>query len=111
MISVFFCCILIFIVFAPKMRALSERLNVVSLSGFLAIRYKSNQFRLLCGTLVSVMMVPYAISAMKGIADAMHAIVGIPYAMGAVSYTHLDVYKRQIWNVVYRKSQLLVNIN
>ena len=77
MISVFFCCILIFIVFAPKMRALSERLNVVSLSGFLAIRYKSNQFRLLCGTLVSVMMVPYAISAMKGIADAMHAIVGI----------------------------------
>ena len=45
MISVFFCCILIFIVFAPKMRALSERLNVVSLSGFLAIRYKSNQFR------------------------------------------------------------------
>ena len=25
MISVFFCCILIFIVFAPKMRALSER--------------------------------------------------------------------------------------
>lgn len=84
MISVFFCCILIFIVFAPKMRALSERLNVVSLSGFLAIRYKSNQFRLLCGTLVSVMMVPYAISAMKGIADAMHAIVGIPYAMGVV---------------------------
>ncbi len=56
----------------------------MSLSGFLAIRYKSNRFRLLCGTLVSVMMVPYAISAMKGIADAMHAIVGIPYAMGVV---------------------------
>lgn len=94
MASVFFCCILIFVVFAPKMRALSERLNVVSLSGFLAIRYKSIHFRMLCGGLVSVMMIPYAISAMKGIADAMHAIVGIPYVMGviiiaAVSFCYL----------------------
>lgn len=93
-LSVFFCCILIFIVFAPKMRALSERLNVVSLSGFLAIRYKSNIFRLLCGVLVSLMMIPYAISAMKGIADAMHAIIGTPYVMGvfiiaAVSFFYL----------------------
>lgn len=82
--SISFCCMIIFVVFAPKMRALSERLNVVSLSGFLAIRYKSNIFRLLCGTLVAIMMIPYAISAMKGIADAIHAIIGIPYIMGVI---------------------------
>lgn len=82
--SVFFCCVAIFVVFAPKMRALSERLNVVSLSGFLAVRYKSNKLRLICGILVALMMIPYAISAMNGIANALNTITGIPYLAGVM---------------------------
>lgn len=42
------CAVLIFFIFAPKMRALSERLNVVSMSGFLSVRYQSNRLRLIC---------------------------------------------------------------
>lgn len=82
--SVLMCTIVIFVAFAPKMRALSERLNVVSLSGFLAVRYKSNKFRILCGSLVAVMMIPYAISAMNGIANTMTSIANIPYVIGVL---------------------------
>lgn len=73
------CAALIFFVFAPKMRALSERLKVVSMSGFLSVRYQSNRMRLICGSLVAIMMIPYAISACKGIANAMVSIMGLSY--------------------------------
>lgn len=74
----------IFVLFAPKMRAVSERVDAVSLSGFLAVRYRSNVIRLICAVLVAVMMVPYAISCVKGIADALTAISGIPYRVGVI---------------------------
>ena len=38
----------IFVLFAPKMRAISERVDAVSLSGFMAVRYRSNKIRLIC---------------------------------------------------------------
>lgn len=80
LLSCLICCAaLIFFVFAPKMRALSERLQVVSMSGFLSVRYQSNRMRLICGSLVAIMMIPYAISACKGIANAMASILGFSY--------------------------------
>ncbi len=79
MLSVLLCCFAIFVILGPKVRALSERLDVVSMSGFLAIRYSSNKLRLLCGTLVAVMMIPYAVAATKGIGDTINAVAGIPY--------------------------------
>lgn len=33
----------IFVLFAPKMRAISERVDAVSLSGFMAVRYRSTK--------------------------------------------------------------------
>lgn len=75
---------IIFILFAPKMRALSERVDAVSLSGFLAVRYRSNKIRLICAVLIGVMMIPYAMSCVKGIADAMTSIAGIPYRVGVL---------------------------
>ena len=85
---------IIFILFAPKMRALSERVDAVSLSGFLAVRYRSNKIRLICAVLIGVMMIPYAMSCVKGIADAMTSIAGVPYRAGvvviiAVSFAYL----------------------
>ena len=81
------CAVLIFFVFAPKMRALSERLNVVSMSGFLSVRYQSNRLRLICGGLVAIMMIPYAISACKGIANAMVSILGLSYNLSVIIIT------------------------
>lgn len=75
---------IIFVLFAPKMRAVSERVDAVSLSGFLAVRYQSNKIRLICAILVAVMMIPYAMSCVKGIADALTAIAGIPYQAGVI---------------------------
>ncbi len=84
MLSVLLCCFAIFVILGPKVRALSERLNVVSMSGFLAIRYSSNKLRLLCGVLVAVMMIPYAVAATKGIGDTINAVVGIPYVTAII---------------------------
>lgn len=75
---------IIFVLFAPKMRAISERVDAVSLSGLLAIRYRSNIVRLLCALVISIMMIPYAMSCVKGIADALTAIAGIPYKVGVL---------------------------
>lgn len=74
----------IFVLFAPKMRAVSERVDAVSLSGFLAVRYRSNLIRLICAVLVAIMMIPYAISCVKGIADALTGVAGIPYKIGVL---------------------------
>jgi len=79
-----FAAALIFFVLAPKLRALSERLQVVSMSGFLSVRYQSNRLRVICGTLVAVMMIPYAISACMGIANAMVSILGFPYTYSVI---------------------------
>ncbi len=75
---------IIFIVLAPKMRTISERIDAVSLSGFLAVRYRSNKIRLICASLIALMMIPYTISCVKGIADAMTSIAGIPYRAGVL---------------------------
>lgn len=75
---------IMFILFAPKMRAVSERVDAVSLSGFLAVRYKSNKLRLICATITALMMIPYAMAAVKGISDALNAIAGIPYQVGVI---------------------------
>lgn len=83
-LNVFLTGFVIFVVLAPKMRALSERVDAVSLSGFLAVRYSSNRIRLICSALVAIMMIPYAMSCVKGIADAMSSIAGIPYQVGVI---------------------------
>lgn len=75
---------LMFILFAPKMRAVSERVDAVSLSGLLAVRYRSNVVRLVCAMVVGIMMIPYAISVVKGISEALTAIAGIPYRVGVL---------------------------
>lgn len=77
----------IFVIFAPKIRAVSERINSVSLSGYLAVRFRSNKIRLLCSIIVAIMMIPYAISVVKGIGDAMTAISGIPYEWAVIIVT------------------------
>lgn len=74
----------IFLIFALRMRAISERVNAVSLSGFLSVRYKSNIVRLISAVLIAIFMVPYAVSVMKGIADALEQIAGIPYFIGVI---------------------------
>lgn len=93
-LNIFLTGFVIFVLFAPKMRVASERVDAVSLSGFLAVRYRSNRLRLICAAIVGVMMIPYAMSCVKGIADALTAIAGVPYVIGvliivAVSFGYL----------------------
>lgn len=83
-LNIFLTGFVIFVLFAPKMRAISERIDAVSLSGFLAVRYRSNKIRLLCASIIAVMMIPYAISCVKGIGDAMTSIMGIEYHVAVV---------------------------
>ncbi|MEG1824676.1 MAG: hypothetical protein RR501_07850 [Cloacibacillus sp.] len=83
-LNVFLTGFVIFVLFAPKMRAISERVDVVSLSGFLAVRYRSNKIRLICAIIIALMMIPYAMSCVKGIGDALTSIAGIPYQISVV---------------------------
>lgn len=88
----FFVACVIFIVLAPKMRALSERLDAVSFPGFMAVRYSSNKLRLVCAVLIAVMMIPYSISAVKGIADALNVVAGVPYAAAVIVLTIVAIF-------------------
>lgn len=90
-VCLFVACV-IFIVLAPKMRALSERLDAVSFPGFMAVRYSSNKLRLVCALLIAVMMIPYSISAVKGIADALNVVAGVPYAAAVVVLTLVAIF-------------------
>ena len=69
------------------MRALSLRLKVVSMSGCLSVRFQSIRLRFFCGSLVAIMMFPYAISACKGIANAMVSIMGMSYNVAVIVIT------------------------
>ena len=82
---IFFTGVIIFIFVGVRMRAISERVGAVSLPGFLANRFDCNTIRLLGGLVIAFMAIPYAVSVLKGIADAMTAIAGIPYIVGVLA--------------------------
>ena len=77
-------CTFTFVLIGLKMRAVSERINAVSLPGFLAMRFESNAARLISGAMIAVMTIPYGVAALKGIADVLEVTAGVPYAWGVI---------------------------
>lgn len=76
--------ILIFLFLALKMRVVSERSKAVSLPGFLAVRYDCSAIRYVTAILIAVMMIPYSVSVLKGIADGFEVLAGVPYKYGVI---------------------------
>ncbi len=83
--------ILIFIVLALKMRVVSSRTDSVSLPGFLSARYGSKAIGLICAILIAVLMIPYGVSVLKGIADAFTVLGGVPYKTGVIIISIVSV--------------------
>lgn len=83
--------IVIFIALALKMRVVSERSNSVSLPGFLSVRYESRTIGLIAAALIALLMIPYGVSVLKGIADGFEVLGGIPYKTGVIIITVVSV--------------------
>ena len=76
--------ILIFLILALKMRVVAGRTGSVSLPGFLAVRYESKLIGLISAILIAILMIPYGVSVLKGIADGFTVLGGVPYETGVV---------------------------
>lgn len=76
--------IIIFAAVALKMRVVSERSGSVSLPGFLSLRFESKAIGLIAAIIIAVMMIPYGVAVLKGIADAFEVLGGVPYRVGIV---------------------------
>ena len=83
--------ILIFIALALKMRVVAERTGSVSLPGFLAVRYESKAIGFITAALIAVLMIPYGVSVLKGIADGFEVLAGVPYRTGVIIITIVSV--------------------
>ena len=63
-------------------------------------RFQSKGLRIAAAAIIFVFLIPYAASVYNGLSRLFGMAFGLPYevcviGMAAVSYTHLDVYKRQ----------------
>lgn len=76
--------ILIFVLMALKMRVVSERSQAVSLPSFLNVRFESRSVGAIAGVIIAVMMIPYSVSVLKGIADGFNVLAGVPYEVAVV---------------------------
>lgn len=76
--------ILLFVVLGLRMRVVSERANVVSLPGFLAVRFESETLRLVSACIIAIFVIPYGVAVLKGIGDALKILPGIPYLLTVV---------------------------
>lgn len=69
---------------APKLRALSGKLDLLTLPDYVAERYQSTPARLACALVIIVFLIPYLAAQIVGLGVIVNVFTGAPYALGAV---------------------------
>ena len=73
-----------FLVWAWRLRVMSERLGAATPAELVGMRYGSRGLEGLIGLIFAVLMVPYMIAIYKGVASMVDALWGLPYFWGVV---------------------------
>ena len=96
--------LLAWIVLGARTRAMTGRLNSLTMPGFFARRFASPGARLVSALVVTVFLIIYSVSVIQGMGHALGVLVGIPYVVGVllsaaiiVIYVALGGYFAVVW--------------
>ncbi len=96
--------LLAWIVLGARTRAMTGRLDTITMPGFLARRYNAPEARLISALVVTVFLIIYSVSVIQGMGRSFEVLVDLPYAYGVllsaliiVVYVALGGYVAVVW--------------
>lgn len=96
--------LLAWIVLGARTRAMTGRLDSITMPGFLARRFDAPAARWISALVVTVFLVVYSVSVIQGMGHSFEVLVGLPYAWGVLAsaliivvYVALGGYTAVVW--------------
>ncbi len=103
-INVLVGCTICWIVLGKRIRELTEKLGVRTMSGFFARRYRSPAAGLYSAAVIFLFLIIYNVSVVKGMANAFEVLMNLPYWAGVllsglviIFYVVLGGYMAVVW--------------
>ncbi|MFC2083004.1 sodium/proline symporter [Candidatus Bipolaricaulota bacterium] len=97
-------CTLAWIVLGKRVRQFSSRLGTMTIPGFLAERFRAPEARIIAAWVITLLLVIYNVSILKGMGHAFEGLMGLPYEVGVllscaiiVLYVSLGGYLAVVW--------------
>ena len=95
---------LVWMVLGRRIRLFTERLGTMTVPGFLAERFKAKEARVLAALVISLFLIIYNVSILKGMGNAFEGLMEIPYIWGVllsgiiiILYVSLGGYLAVVW--------------
>jgi len=92
------------IVLGPRIRKFTQRLNTMTIPGFLGKRYKSRFALMFSAIIIVLFMIVYNVSILKGMGHIFEALMEIPYSYGVLLscviilfYVSIGGYLAVVW--------------
>lgn len=96
--------LLAWVVLGARTRAMTGRLNTITMPDFFARRFDAPAARFITAAVVTVFLVVYSVSVIQGMGHAFEVLVGVPYVYGVlisalviVVYVSIGGYMAVVW--------------
>lgn len=103
-INVLLGCTIAWIVLGPRIRKFTQRLNTMTIPGFLGERYASDFACIFSAAVVVVFMIIYNVSILKGMGHIFEVLINVPYVYGVLLsciiilfYVSIGGYLAVVW--------------
>ncbi|RLG72071.1 MAG: hypothetical protein DRO11_03020 [Methanobacteriota archaeon] len=103
-INVLLGCTLAWIILGPRLRELTKKLNAITVPSFFSNRYLAPETRIYSATIISIFLVVYCVSILKGMGNILEVLMEIPYYQGVLIsglviavYVALGGYLAVLW--------------
>ncbi len=83
-INVLLGCTLAWIILGRRVREFTTRLGTMTIPGFLAERFRAREARLFLAVVITIFLVIYNVSILKGMGHTFEVLMGIPYIWGVL---------------------------
>lgn len=96
--------LLAWIVLGARTRAMTGRLNTITMPDFLGRRFESPGARLISALVVTVFLALYSVSVVQGMGHVFEVLIGVPYRLGVlisalviIAYVAIGGYTAVVW--------------
>jgi len=103
-INVLVGCTLVWIFLGRRIRQFTTRLKTMTVPGFFAERYRAKEARTISAVVITLFLIIYNVSILKGMGNAFEGLMGMPYIAGVllsgaiiVLYVSLGGYLAVVW--------------
>lgn len=83
-INVLLGCTLAWIVLGKRVREFTTRLGTMTIPGFAAERFRAKEARLFLAAVITIFLIVYNVSILKGMGHTFEVLMGVPYTWGVL---------------------------